>query len=106
MKLRAQRLADWRRDRRQFLRELGERVAEAIAEARARKERAHTLGGAVEAIRQDALDPIGRLVLKRGTLELLIGLGKGYCTGVLGVAQMPDHPATDHRRQIHLVSET
>jgi hypothetical protein len=47
-------------------------VAEAIAEAGPRKEHAHTLGGAVEAIRQDAPDLIGRIVLKRGALELLI----------------------------------
>ena len=37
-------------DRRQFLRELEERVAQAVAHADSRKERLQALGGAVEAI--------------------------------------------------------
>jgi hypothetical protein len=39
-------------------------MAEAVAEMRPREERAHALGGAVEAISQHPLDPIGRLVLE------------------------------------------
>ena len=66
------------------------RVAEAVAEACTREQRPHTLGRAVEAIGQDASDPIRRLLLGRRTLKLPIGLGKGRRTGVLGVAQVPD----------------
>ena len=46
----AQDLTDRRRDRREFLWEFEERVAQAGAETRARKQRPQTLGGAVEAI--------------------------------------------------------
>jgi len=60
-------------------------VAEAIAQARSREEHAHTLGGTVEAIGQHPSDPIGRLLVDRRALELLIGLGQGNCTGLLGV---------------------
>jgi hypothetical protein len=78
-------------------------MEEAVAQARPRKERPHALGGAVETIGQDPLDPIGRLVLERRALKLTIGLGKGRRTGFLGVAQMPDHAATDDRGQVHFV---
>src|SRR6266436_4971515 len=56
VQLRAQGLADRRRDGGQFPRELVERVAQTVPQARTRKERAHALGGTVEAIRQDAPD--------------------------------------------------
>jgi hypothetical protein len=39
-------------------------------------------------------------------LKLAIGLGKGRGTGLLGVAKMPEHAATDNRGQIHLLRET
>ena len=83
-----------------------ERVAEAVAQARPRKERPHTLGGAVKAIGEDPFDPIRRLLLGGRALKLAIGLGKGRRTGLLGVAQMPEHAATDNRGQIHLLRET
>ncbi|HSX79701.1 MAG TPA: hypothetical protein VLQ80_14165 [Candidatus Saccharimonadia bacterium] len=106
MELRAQGLADRGGESHEFLRELIERVAQAIAKARPREQRPHTFDRAVEAIREDAPDPIRRLVLGRRTLEGLIGLGKGCRTGLRGVAQMPDHPPLNNRRQIDLVSET
>src|SRR5215468_6364607 len=61
--LRAQRLAHRGRDGHQFLRELKERVAQADAYADARKERPHTLDGAVETIGQDSPDAIRGLLL-------------------------------------------
>ena len=82
--MRAQGLADRRRDGRQFLRELDERVAETVAETRSGKERLQALGGAVEAIGEDAPDPIGPLRCR--TLKLLIRLGKRRRTGGLGIA--------------------
>jgi len=100
VKLRAQGLADRRRDRHQFLWELVERVAQAVAEARSRKQRAHALGGTVEPIGQNAPDPIGWLLLDRRALERLIGLRKGRRTGVLSVTQMPDNATTDNGRQV------
>jgi hypothetical protein len=81
-------------------------VAQAVAETRPREECAHALGGAVEAIGQHASDVIGRLLVDYRTLERLIGLGKGCRTGLLNVAQMPEHTAADNRRQIDLVRET
>jgi hypothetical protein len=51
-------LADRGRNGSQFLRELDERVAEAVAEARTREERPQALGRAVKAVCQDTLDPI------------------------------------------------
>ena len=86
MKLRAQGLADRRRDGREFARQLVERVAETVAEACTREQRPHTAGRAVKAIGQDASDSIRRLVLERCTLKLPIGLHKGGRTGGLGVA--------------------
>ena len=81
-------------------------MAETVAEARPWKQRPHTLGGAVKAIRQDASDPIGRVLLGCGALEHAIGLGKGCGTGLRGIAEMPEHAATDNRGPIDLVSET
>ena len=40
-------------------------MAQTVGEACAREQRAHTPGGAVKAIRQDASDAISRLVLER-----------------------------------------
>jgi hypothetical protein len=81
-------------------------VAQAGAEARPRKQCPQTFVGAVEAIGQDAPDAVGWLMLKRCTLKRPIGLGKSRRTGVLGVAEMPDHAATHNGRQIDLVGET
>ena len=106
VELRAQALADRRRDRRQFCGELGERVAQAVAQARARQERPPTLGGAVEAIGEDPLDPVRRLLLASHALQRAIGRGQGRGTGVLGIAQRPEHPATDQRGPVHVGRET
>src|SRR6266446_4842678 len=106
MKLRAQRLAHRGPDRRQVLRELVDRMAQAVAQARSREERAPTFDRAVEAIGQDTSDPIRRLLVERRLLKLLIRLGKRYCTGLLNVAQMPEHAATDNGGEIDLVGET
>src|SRR6266852_3974654 len=106
MKLRAQRLAHRGRDGREFLRELVERMAQAVAQARSREERTHTFDRAVEAIGEDTPDPIRRLLLDRRALEHAIGLGKSRRTGLLGVPQVPEYTAADHRGQVHLVGET
>ncbi len=81
-------------------------MAQAVAQARSRKERPHTLRGAVEAIDEDPFDPVRRLLLGRHALKLNIGLRKGGGTGVLGISQVPNRPATDNRRQVHFVGET
>jgi hypothetical protein len=91
----------WGREGRELLRELGERVAQAVAHAYARKQGPHTLGGAIKAIGENPVNPIGRLLLERRALELLMGLGQGRRTGVLRVAQMPDDAATDDRGEVH-----
>src|SRR5882724_3219938 len=105
MKLRAQSVPDRRRDRRKFLREFVERVTEAIAQARSREEYVHTHRGAVEAVGQDAPDPIGRLVLERRALKHAIGLGQGRRAGVLRVAQMPDDASTDDRGEVYFLCQ-
>src|SRR4029434_1394044 len=103
---RAQRLTHCCRDRRQFLRELVERVAQAEAKACTREQRPHTAGRAVKAISQDASDPIGRLMLVCRALKLPIGLGKGRRAGLLSITQMPAHADTYIRGQLHLGGET
>jgi hypothetical protein len=80
-------------------------VAQAAAETRPWTQGPHTLGGTVEAIGQDASDPIGRLLPGYRALTLAIGRGQGGGTGVLGISQVPNHLATDNRREIYLVSE-
>ena len=55
-------------------------MAQAVAQACPREQRPHTLGGAVEAIGQDAADPIRRLLLERGALKLLIGPSESEAT--------------------------
>jgi hypothetical protein len=81
-------------------------VAETVAETRSRKQRPQALDGTFEAIREDAPDPIGRLLLDRRTLERLVGLGQGCRAGVLGIAQVPDDAATDNGGEIHPLGET
>jgi hypothetical protein len=81
-------------------------MAQAVAQARSRKERPQTLGGTVEAIDEDPLDLVRRLLLRRSALKLAIGLREGNRTRLRGISQMPEHSATDNRRQIHLFSET
>jgi hypothetical protein len=71
-------------------------MAQAVPQARPRKERPHTARRAVKAIGEDAPDPIRRLLLERRLLKLAVRLGKSRCTGGLGVAQMPDDTATDN----------
>jgi hypothetical protein len=105
VELGAQRLAERGRDGREFLREFEECVAQADAEACPRKQRAHTLGGAVESIGEDPFDPIRRLLVDSRMLKHPIRLGEGRRTGLLGIAEMPHHPATDYCGQIHLVGQ-
>jgi hypothetical protein len=98
--------ADRRREGGQWPRELGEGVAPTVAEAPTRNERAPALGGAVEASGQHPPDARRRLLGDRRTVERLRGLGKRGCPGLLTVAQLPDHAATDHGGPIDLVGET
>src|SRR5262249_16388819 len=74
--------------------------------ARSRKERAQTLGGAVKAIDKDSLHLIGWLLLGCGTRKHPIGLGKGRSTGLLRVAEMPEHTTTDDRGEGHFRCQT
>jgi hypothetical protein len=106
MELGAPSLADRRRDHCEFPVELVERVAQTMAEAHSWKQCPQTLGGAVKAIGEEPPDSIPGLLLGRNTLQLSIGLNKGCCAGLRGVAEMPEHAATDNHRQIDLVGET
>jgi hypothetical protein len=63
VELRAQGHASRRGDGDELSRNLIARVAQAVAETRPREERPHTLGRAVEAIREDPSDPIRGLPL-------------------------------------------
>ena len=81
-------------------------MAEAVAQARSWKECPYTLGGTVEAIDEDPLNLVRRLLLGCHALKRPIGLGKSRRTGLFRVAQMPEHPATDNRGQVHLLRET
>ena len=51
-------------------------MAEAVAQACSRKERAQTLGRAVEAIGEDSFDPVRGLLLGGRTLKRTVGLVK------------------------------
>jgi len=106
VELRPECLTDWGRNGHEFLRELEERVAQADAEAHPREKGAPALGRAVEPVDQDASDALGGLLVNRGTLHLLIGLRKGCRTGLLGVAQVPEHAAMDNRGEIHFIAQT
>jgi hypothetical protein len=79
---------------------------QAVAQACSREECVQTLGGTIEAVGQEASDPIRRLLLGRGALERLIRLGQGCRTGLLSVPQMPDGTAGDNRGPRHVVGET
>ena len=95
-----------RRDCREVPRELIERMAPAVPQARPRKERPHTARRTVKAIGQDGPDPIRRLRLECRLLKRPIQLGKSRRTGGFGVAPEPQDTPTDNRGQIDLVRET
>ena len=77
-----------------------------LPEACPREQRPHTAGRAVKAIGENPPDPVGGLLLNRCPLELLIRLRKGCRASVLGIAQVPEHAATDNGGEIHLRGET
>jgi hypothetical protein len=104
--LRASGFAHGRWDRRPFLWELVERVAQAGTQARPWKQRAQPLGRAVKAIGEDPFDAVRRLLLGGRALKRPIGLGQSGRTGVLRVPEMPEHATTDNRRQIDFVGQT
>jgi hypothetical protein len=81
-------------------------VAQAGTQARPWKQRAHTLGRAVKAVGEDPFDSVRRLLLGCRALKRPIGLGQSCRTGFLRVPEMPDHAATDNRRQVCLIGET
>jgi len=60
----------------------------------------------VEAIRQDAPNSRGRVLLGGRVLKLPVRLGKGHRTLVFGIPQMPDDPSTNDRGEIRPVGET
>ena len=106
VKLRASRLAHRRRERRALPRELMDRMAAAVVQARSRQEHPHTLGGAVKAIAEDPFDPVRRLLLGGLAVQRLIGPSTGRGTCLLGLAEMPEHAATDDRGEGHLLCQT
>ncbi len=90
VELRAQGLADRGRYRHKFGGQLIDRMAETVAEACTREQRPQALDGTVEAIDEDPLDLVRRLLLRRGALKLAIGLRKGNRTGILGIWGEPN----------------
>ena len=80
-------------------------MAQAVAQARSRKS-VRRLLAVLSKPSMRTLDLVRRLLLRRSALKLAIGLGEGSRTRLRGISQMPEHPATDNRRQIHLFSET
>jgi hypothetical protein len=103
--LRAQGLADRGCYRYKFGGELMDCLAEPGAATCPRGQRPQALDGPVAPIGQDAADPLGRLLLGRGTWPPL-GLRKGRRTRLLGVAEMPEHAPTDKGRQLAFVCQT
>src|SRR5687767_13468546 len=81
-------------------------MAETVAQARSRKERPQTLGSTVEAIDEDPLDLVRRLLLGGHALKLAIRLGEGCGTGLCRIAEMPEHPATDSCGKVHFLCQT
>jgi hypothetical protein len=105
MALGAPGLTDRRRDRRPFPRELEERVAKAMAQACPWQQRPQALARAIEAIAAHPLDPVRRLLRGCHAWKRAIRAAKGRCPGVLRRAQRPEHTTTDHRGQVHFVSQ-
>jgi hypothetical protein len=91
VEFRPERLTHGRRNRRQFLRELEERVAHTAAKTCPRQQGAQTLGGTVKAIGEDPADPIRRLLLGCRVLKRPLRLGERCRTGLLRIAEMPGH---------------
>jgi hypothetical protein len=104
--LRAPGLADRRRHGRQWLRERGARVAQAVAQAHPRASRPPALDGAVEALGAEAPDPSGWLLRERHLWARRIGRRHSSRPGVLRVAPRPEHATPDHGRQVHGVCPT
>jgi hypothetical protein len=80
-------------------------VAQAKTQSPPWKQGPHTADGAVKAIGEGPFDLVRGLLLKGNALELAIGLGEGYRTFGVAVAQVPDHAATDDGGQLHLLSQ-
>ena len=64
------------------------------------------LRGTVKAIDAHPADTIGWGLRGGRALKYPIGLGQGGCTGLLGIAQMPEDSAADDRGQVHFGGET
>ncbi len=82
-----------------------ERVAQAEAQARVRKQRPYTLGRAVKAIGESAPHVV-RWVMRQGrALKHAIGLGERRRAFGRAVTQMPDDTTTDDRGQVDPLGE-
>src|SRR2546427_3182912 len=106
VELRAYTLAHRGRDADQLVRELVERVAQAGAQRRPRKQGPHTFGGAVEAIGEGTPDTVRRLMRKGCALKRAVGRGKGHRAFGGAIAEMPNDTTADDRGQIDLVGAT
>ena len=100
VKLRAEPLADGRRQTNQFAREFGEGVAQAKAQTCLWKQRPHAADGAVKAIGQDTSHLVRRLTRASRTLKHAIRLSECCGTFGLAVAQVPEDTAPDDTGQV------
>src|SRR5260221_896193 len=95
VKLGAYTLAHGGREADQLIRELVERVAQTVAQARPWKQGPHTAGRAVKTIGESAFHLIRRVFLMGDALKLAIRRGERRSAFGRTVTQMPDHPTTD-----------
>lgn len=103
---RATRLAARERDGHELAAEPAARGAEAVAQARPRQPRPDPGERAVEALRQEAPDPRGRLWRGRRPLQCPRGRGQGRGTWVLAVPQRSDEASPDHGWHVPCVGAT
>src|SRR5215470_18243863 len=80
-------------------------MAQAIAQARPRKQDPHTADGAVEAIGQGAPHLVRWLMCKSSALKHTIGLREGRRAFGRTVTQMPEDTSPDDRGQVDPLGE-
>src|SRR6266571_9322760 len=106
VKLGAETRAHGGREADQLVRELVERVAQTVAQARPWKQGPHTAGRAVKTIGESTFHLIRRVFLIGDALKLAIRSGERSSAFGRTVPQMPDHSTTEDRGQVDPLGET